>query len=148
MSNPAMPDFMLMYRQYQDLKPGPKAELKRAALLSGLTEIPAFYKLLQGFRGDERMQRLVFCLPLISHRESGMSLGRALAEADVNEKRLFMVIRSEAPNDLIQLRRLLRMVEPEVNWQPTAKSLYYWNDIAKRTLLEDFFYYQNSNSTA
>ncbi|SFF01817.1 CRISPR system Cascade subunit CasB [Nitrosomonas sp. Nm166] len=94
------------------------------------------------------MLRLLYCLPLIRHQDNGDSLGKALAKADINEKRLFMVIRSQEPNDLIQLRRLLKQAEPQLDWLSTAKTLYYWNDLAKRQLLEDFFFYQNIKMTA
>jgi CRISPR system Cascade subunit CasB len=140
------PDFVGLYERYQKLKPGPQAELKRVAQPDDLLEIPAFYRLLNGSNAGKSMQRLVYCLPLVEHRESGDSLGKALAKADVNEKRLFMVIRSQEPNDLIQLRRLLKQVEPKLDWLAAAKTLYYWNDRAKRQLLEDFFFYQNTKT--
>lgn len=142
-----MPDFLAIYQRYQNLKPGPKAELKRAVKPSDLIEIPAFYYTLHGQRGNQQLQRLLFCLPLINHKENGDSLGKALAKANINEKRLFMVIRSEEPNDLIQLRRLLKQASPTVDWLSMAKTLYYWNDFAKRSLLEDFFYYQANAKT-
>lgn len=140
------PDFMALYERYQKLKPGPQADLKRVVQPDELVEIPAFYRLLQDNKAGKSLQRLVYCLPLIKHQDKGDSLGKALAKADVNEKRLFMVIRSQEPNDLIQLRRLLKQVEPKLDWLSAAGTLYYWNDIAKRQLLEDFFFYQNSKT--
>jgi len=142
------PDFLALYERYQALKPGPKAELKRIMNPGDLIEVPAFYRVLQDNKAHKGMQRLLYCLPLVKHQENGDTLGRALAKADINEKRLFMVIRSQEPNDLIQLRRLLKQVNPTLDWQATAKTLYYWNDQAKRQLLEDFFYYQNTKSKA
>lgn len=145
MSNETVPDFLAIYEQYQALKPGPKAELRRAATPSDLLEVSAFYHLLQGHQADARMQRLVYCLPVIKHQADGSGLGQALAKAKANisEKRLFMVLRSEAPNDFIQLRRLLKMAEPTLDWLKVAPLLYYWGESSKRKLLEDFFYYQN-----
>jgi CRISPR system Cascade subunit CasB len=140
------PDFMALYEHYQKLKPGPQAELRRVAQPDDLIEIPAFYRLLQNNRASKSMQRLVYCLPLIKHQDNGDSLGKALAKADINEKRLFMVIRSQEPNDLIQLRRLLKQVEPKMDWLSAAKTLFFWNDRAKRQLLEDFFFYQNTKT--
>jgi len=142
------PDFLALYQRYQALKPGPQAELKRVVNPGDLIEVPAFYRVLQDNKAHKGMQRLLYCLPLVKHQENGDSLGRALAKADINEKRLFMVIRSQEPNDLIQLRRLLKQANPTLDWQATAKTLYYWNDQAKRQLLEDFFYYQNIKSKA
>ena len=143
-----MPDFMALYERYQALKLGPQAELKRVMNPGDLIEVPAFYRVLQDNKAHKGMQRLLYCLPLVKHQESGDSLGRALAKADINEKRLFMVIRSQEPNDLIQLRRLLKQANPTLDWLATAKTLYYWNDQAKRQLLEDFFYYQNTKPKA
>jgi CRISPR system Cascade subunit CasB len=142
------PDFLALYERYQKLKPGPQAELKRVVEPDDLIEIPAFYRLLQDNKASKNMQRLVYCLPLIKHQENGDSLGKALAKADINEKRLFMVIRSQEPNDLVQLRRLLKQIEPKLDWPSAAKTLYYWNDRAKRQLLEDFFFYQNTKAKA
>ncbi|MCK9622391.1 MAG: type I-E CRISPR-associated protein Cse2/CasB [Methylobacter sp.] len=143
-----MPDFLALYERYQALKPGPQAELKRVMNPGDLIEVPAFYRVVLDNKAHKGMRRLLYCLPLVKHQENGDSLGRALAKADINEKRLFMVIRSQEPNDLIQLRRLLKQANPTLDWQTTAKTLYYWNDQAKRQLLEDFFYYQNTKSKA
>lgn len=140
------PDFLGLYERYQKLKTGPQAELKRVAQPEDLLEMPAFYRLLHDTSAGKGMQRLVYCLPLITHQEGGDSLGRALAKAEINEKRLFMVIRSEEPNDFIQLRRLLKQINPKLDWLSTAKTLYYWNDRLKRQLLEDFFFYQNTKN--
>lgn len=140
------PDFMLLYDRYQKLKPGPQAELKRVVQVDDLIEIPAFYRLIQGDKVNENMQRLIYCLPLIKHQDGGDSLGKALAKAEINEKRLFMVVRSQKPNDLIQLRRLLKQIEPKVDWLSAANTLYFWNDKSKRQLLEDFFFNQKNKT--
>jgi CRISPR system Cascade subunit CasB len=141
------PDFIKLYHDYSALKPGPKAELRRVTTPVQLTEIPAFYRLLQGQKAHAGMQRLVYCLPCIkSHNPEGMSLGQAMANSSISEKRMFMVIRSESPNDLIQLRRLLQQAEPVVDWGKTALLLWWWdhpNQRSKRQLLEDFFFFQN-----
>lgn len=146
------PDFLALYKRYQDLKPGPQSELKRVMNPNDLTEIPAFYRILQDNKDYKKMQRLLYCLPLIKHQDHGDSLGRALAKADINEKRLFMVIRSLEPNDLIQLRRLLKQADkPTVDWLQMANALWWWDhpsQQSKRKILEDFFYYQNNKSNS
>ena len=146
------PDFIKLYQDYAALKPGPKAELRRVIKPDQLIEIPSFYRLLQGQKAHLGMQRLVYCLPCIrKHEPEGMSLGQALAKSDISEKRLFMVIRSESPNDLIQLRRLLHQAEPVVDWDKTARLLWWWdhpNQQSKRRLLEDFFFFQTSKKSA
>ncbi|MCY4177382.1 MAG: type I-E CRISPR-associated protein Cse2/CasB [Endozoicomonadaceae bacterium] len=140
----SIPDVMKIYKDYGQLKSGPKAELRRVAKPKDLTEISHFYRLLKGCKTSERMQRIVYCLPLINHKSDGDSLGQALAKANINEKRLIVIVRSESPNDLIQLRRLLSMTKPTLDWAKMATTLYWWNDLAKRKLLEDYFYYQNT----
>ncbi len=139
-----LPDFMTLYKAWEQLPKGPKAELRRIGKPEDLIEVPAFYRLFSGKAQleweKEKYQRLIFCLPCIRHIDEDVSLGKALAKGKgVREKRLFQVVRSNAPNDVIQLRRILQMVEPAVNWPKTAKLLWYWNDRSKRDLLEEYF---------
>ncbi|NTV45951.1 MAG: type I-E CRISPR-associated protein Cse2/CasB [Chlorobiales bacterium] len=137
--------FMALYDAWKHLAPGAKAELRRIAKPSELIEVPAFYRLYSGKAHTEwdkqGCQRLIYCLPFIKHITEDVGLGRALASGKrVSEKRLFQVIRSESPNDMIQLRRVLQMVEPSANWVMAAKTLWYWNyDRTKRNFLEDYF---------
>ena len=146
------PDFMTLYEAWKRLKPGPRAELRRVSVPEGLLEVPAFYRLISNLVQDtqarnaiHRLQRLVFCLPFITHTDKEISLGTALAgggshgKSAVSDKRLFQMIRSEPPNDLIQLRRILKMVEPSLHWPLAARLLWYWNERGKRQLLEDYF---------
>lgn len=144
-------DFMDLYRVWNALPNGPKAELRRCTKPGDLLEIPAFYRLFGG-RGEKEWQkqayqRLIFCLPCIEHTEQKTSLGAALARSKkgdrspVSESRMIQVVRSEAPNDMIQLRRILKQIKPTVNWPLMAKQLWYWeySERSKRGLLEDFF---------
>ncbi len=149
-----LPDFMEVYTAWAQLQQGPKAELKRAVEPEDMIVVPAFYRLFSGRAGTEwekqAFQRMIFCLPCITHTENNVKLGAALARGGKNgkpvgEKRLFQVIRSSPPNDMIQLRRILKMVEPVANWPMTAKQLWYWNDRSKRDLLEDFFLNKANN---
>ena len=146
------PDFLALYDRYQKLKPGQQAEIKRVVNPGDLIEIPAFYQVLQNNKAHKGIQRLLYCLPMIKHQDNGDSLGRALAKADINEKRLFMVIRSQEPNDLIQLRRLLKQADkPNVDWIKMANDLWWWDhpsQLSKRKTLEDFFYFQNTKTKA
>jgi len=143
-----LPDFMALYGAWEQLSPGPKAELRRVGRPDELIGVPAFYRLCAGKGTTEwekkAFERLVFCLPYIMHVAGNVTLGAALAYIGkdgkgVSEKRLFQVIRSEAPNDMIQLRRILGMVKPKLNWPKAASQLWYWNERSKRDLLEDFF---------
>ena len=149
-------DFMDLYRAWEALKPGPKAELRRVNRPTDLLEVPAFYRLFSG-RGNKEWekqayQRLIFCLPCMKgHTDQHVTLGAALAKVRdggrpaVSEMRLFQVVRSTAPNDMVQLRRILKMVEPTVNWPKAAETLWHWNDRSKRDMLEQYFLSQTSN---
>jgi len=67
------------------------------------------------------------------------SLGKALAlPGKVNEKRLFQIVRADYPSDVKQLRRLLKQIEPSVDWYKMAKQLWHWDKYRKRNLMEDF----------
>ena len=144
MEQQKLPDFMGLYHAWEQLRPGPKAELKRAGKPGDMFETPAFYRLFSGIATREweklAYQRLIFCLPYITHTGDDVGLGKALAKGDrVSEKRLFQIIRSETPNDMIHLRRVLQMAEPKANWPRAAILLWYWNERSKRDLLEDYF---------
>jgi CRISPR system Cascade subunit CasB len=144
MEQQKLPNFMALYSAWEKLPKGPKAELRRVGKPDDLIEVPAFYRLFSGRAvaewEKEKFQRLIYCLPCVSHTGEDIGLGKALAKGrGVSEKRLFQVVRSEAPNDVIQLRRILQMVEPSVNWPKAARQLWYWNDRSKRDLLEEYF---------
>jgi len=144
MEKKVLPDFMVLYKKWEQLRPGSKAELRRIGKPDDLIETPTFYSLFAGEAAQEwaklAYQRLIFCLPYIKHTDKDVGLGKALASGKgVSEKRLFQVIRSEPPNDMIQLRRILQMVEPSVNWPRAAKLFWYWNQRSKRDLLEEYF---------
>ncbi|MBI5675619.1 MAG: type I-E CRISPR-associated protein Cse2/CasB [Nitrospirae bacterium] len=149
-----LPDFMLLYNAWRQLSPGQQAELRRVSKPDELLGTPAFYRLFSGAAkeewGKKALQRLIFCLPCVTHTDKQVSIGAALAryERGVSEKRLFQIIRSEAPNDLIQMRRILKMVEPVINWPMAAKLLWYWNTRSKRDLLEDYFMNQTADKKA
>lgn len=148
MEQQKLPDFMVLYKVWEHLPPGAKAELRRVRRPQELIEVPAFYRLFSGKAEQEwekqAYQRLIFCLPYIRHKNGADSLGKAIAGGrKVSEKRLFQVIRSDAPNDMIQLRRILQMVEPSADWLMSAKLLWYWNERSKRDLLEGYFMNQS-----
>lgn len=137
-------DFVKLYEHFKSLKErtsGLEAEIKRVASPAALVEIPSFYRLMAGTGSHKGWQRVVFFLPYVKHKEGADSIGKQLATGGVNEMRLFQIIRSDSPNDIIQLRRLVQQVKPTVDWQYFGKTLYFWNysDRNKRRLLEDYF---------
>ncbi len=139
-------EYIGLYTQWQKLKPGPKAEIRRVSVPDDLLDLPAFYRLVEplGWKADskpwvkEGWKRLVFLLNHIENRgEHG--LGKALAlSKKVNEKRLFQIVRSDDPKDIIQLRRVLKQAEPVVNWPKMARQIWRWDKKNKRALMEDF----------
>ena len=137
------PDFIALYQAYAALGKGPQAELRRVAKPDDLIEVPAFYRLTHGYGHHDNVKRLIFCLPWLTHKDGGVGPGAALARAGINEKRLFMIVRSQVPNDLVQLRRLLQQVKPTVDVVKTAWLLLRWHQPEqKQELLEDFFLHQ------
>lgn len=132
-------DFVALRCKYEKLDSGPRAELRRVRAPEDLASIPGFYRLLPGKRAYEEWLRVAFCLPWVKHADEARPLGAQLAKHHIHEQRLFQVIRSTFPNDLLQLRRLLQHVEPTVDWQSFGWQLYRWQPDDKRRLLEDFY---------
>ncbi len=137
-------DFVKLYEHFTSLKmriSGLEAEIKRVASLEDLVDIPSFYRLMAGTGTHKGWQRVVFFLPYVKHKVGADSIGRQLAKGKVSEMRLFQIIRSGSPNDIIQLRRLVQQVKPTVDWQYFGKTLYWWDcdDRKKQQLLEDYF---------
>lgn len=137
-----LPDLVDLRKRFEKLSRGDQAQLgKRIGTPDDLALVPAFYKLFPGITPNERYRQIAFILPWCKHHASGKSLGAQLATANINEKRLFQVVRAETPNDLIYLRRLLQRLSLVVDWAELGKSLFFWNDneIAKRQLIEQYF---------
>ncbi|MBC8403350.1 MAG: type I-E CRISPR-associated protein Cse2/CasB [Candidatus Marinimicrobia bacterium] len=138
-------DFKNIAERFEKMGTGGRAELRRCARPEDVALIPAFYRLFPGIRTDVRHQRIAYYLPFVKHSEGSTSLGMQLAKAKISEKRLFQVLRSQSPNDIIQLRRLVQQAEPRLDWQQFGQILFFWNDEKKRRLLEDYFMYQPTN---
>lgn len=145
-------DALALYNAWNLLDNAASAQLRRVAEPDELKDIPAFYHLVQPFGWPEHQHallRIVFCLTagkkVIQHVEKteahpkGISLGKALAESKkINERRVYQLLRAEWPNDLIQLRRLLVHAEPKLYWPLFVEQMTWWNQSARRQLLEDF----------
>lgn len=138
-----MAELFRRYEKLVDQNSGVKAELRRAAEPEELLEKPAFYNLMQGRlvqgKDTKGWQRIAFFLPYIKHKPNDEPLGRQLAKAKISEMRLFQVLRSDSPNDLIQLRRLVQQTEPSLDWKSFGETLFYWNKAKKQQLLQDYF---------
>lgn len=133
----------LHQRFWQTLDNGQRAEIRRASTPEDLECLPAFYHLL-GYSDPKEINkwaRIVFFLPFVEkNSEESKSLGKQLYEAEINEKRIFQIVRSSSPNDLIQLRRAIKQAKlSSINWEVFGKSLYCWNNISKKQLVQNFF---------
>lgn len=137
-------DFRGIAGRFEKMGNGPRAELRRCARPEDVAMVPAFYRLLPGIKTDARWLRLIYFMPYVQHKQGGGSVGAALAKANVSEKRLFQVLRSQSPNDLVQLRRLIQQAEPALDWQQFGETLFFWSEEKKRRILEDFFMHQSS----
>lgn len=145
-------DFLALYHAWQALDNGASAQLRRVSEPEQLMDIPAFYRLVQPFGWPQNktvLLRLVFCLTagkqVIKHQEKsekhpkGISLGKALADSGkINERRVYQLLRAGWPNDLVQLRRLLKHAEPTLYWPQFAEQMSWWNKRMQQQLLEDF----------
>lgn len=132
-------DYSELWQHYERLPNGPKADLRRVAGPDQVSLIATGYRLLPGIELSAGWRRLLFCLPWLRHKQGAGSLGAALAKAGIDEQRLFQIVRSEAPNDIVQLRRLLQRAEPLVDVGVVGKQLLYWQDSDKRRLLENYY---------
>jgi len=156
-----------LYSEFEGLNNGDKAAIRRTVEPDDLLLNPAFYRLVQEtlnqfqepelsrarefFKNLSRIARIIYLLPFITHEPEGRSLGAVFSGSDANEKRLkerrlFLVMRSEYPHDLIQLRRLCQQFKDEtVDAIKLGKLLLYWgkdkttSEGSKRQLMKDFY---------
>ena len=133
----------LHQRFWQTLDNGQRAEIRRVATLEDLETLPAFYHLLGYFEPKDIKQwaRVAFFLPFVEkHNKEAKPLGKQFRDAKISEKRIFHIVRSTSPNDLIQLRRVTQQAKlSSINWDTLGKSLFYWNNISKKNLVQNFF---------
>lgn len=136
-----LPDFVALKTRYDDesFPTGARADLRRAAEPDDVALTPALYRLFPGQRPNVRYLRVAYLLPYAKHAAKAKSLGAQLAEAKVAEARVLQVARAHEPLDMIQLRRLLMQIEPTVDWSEFGTMVWFWNERAKRQLVEDFY---------
>lgn len=136
-----LPDFIALKARFDSeaFPNGARAELRRAVETDDVALLPALYRLFPGQKPDDRHLRLAFLLPHAKHAANAKTVGAQLAAAKIAEARVLQVARSRAPLDIVQLRRLLIHLDPAVDWQAFGKTLWYWNNISKRQLVEDYY---------
>lgn len=133
-------DFVSLYERYRKLAKGQQADIRRAPDPDDLRLVRATYQLLpDGQRPTPPWLRVIYFLPHAGHKDEGPSLGQAIAAKNVREARLIQLVRTEPPNDIVQLRRLLIQLGAEVDWQKLGWALLRWDDTTKRRIVEDYF---------
>ena len=135
-------DFVQLKTTYEAMKSGPKADIRRASLPQDLVLQGAFYRLLpEGTAPTPQGQRVIFMRPWAGHHPEAFSLGQRLAQGEkkVSEQQLFQLLRSEFPQDLLHLRRLLQFTKPTLNWQFFGETLFYWGEQKKKDVAKDYF---------
>lgn len=149
-----------LYDEYQALSNGDKASIRRCVEADDLLITPAFLRLISEvlgqFNGTERanaaaffnhlsqIARIVYLLPFA--KLNGQSLGEVFNKQKISERRLFLVMRSEYPQDLIQLRRLCQQCkDADIDGLNLANLLLYWgkdkatSEGRKRQLMRDYY---------
>lgn len=145
-------DFISLYHRYEKLDNGLKAQLRRVAEPEDLRDTPALYRLFPSKRAHAGWLRVAFLLPWCQdcgdkRRSQTPSFGKRLAEAKVNQMRLFQVARAGSPYDVVQFRRLaIQLQYPTVDWAelgwlllPSESDRNTWQRAAKRDLIESYF---------
>jgi CRISPR system Cascade subunit CasB len=143
-------DYLELINKYDALSNGEKASIRREVEADDLQTNPVFYRLIQGTEFANKASqaaRLVYFLPFVQHKADGKKMGAVLKDKNISERRLFLVVRSEYPNDLTQLRRLLQQVKPYavVDWSAFGEMLFWWgktkekSENSKRRLMQDFY---------
>lgn len=150
MSKPQANDYLELIKKYDGLSNGEKASIRREIEADDLRTNPAFYRLIQSTvftNSVSQAARIVYFLPFVKHKTGGKKIGALFKDNNISERRLFLVMRSEYPNDLTQLRRLLQQVKPHavIDWSALGEMLFLWgktkekSESSKRRLMQDFY---------
>lgn len=139
-------DYLDLLKRYEALGNGAKADIKRVASPHDLRYLGTFFRLCESEKNLSQLSRVVFILPWLRHQE-GKRLGRLFNENpknSVSEARVIQMMRSETPQDLICLRRMIwqvagRHAEKSVDWNILGPQLYYWGDLNKQKILQDYY---------
>jgi len=165
---------LALFAEYSKLSNGDKASIRRTVEPDDLQMNPVFYRLILQLIGSfeepeskakarvffdnnlSNLSRLVYFLPFIKHQANSKSLGAVLKEKNISERRLFLVMRSEYPEDLKHLRRLCQQFKEEsVDGVKLSNQLFYWgkdkssSERSKRQLMRDFYlFHKDDNAQA
>jgi CRISPR system Cascade subunit CasB len=156
------PNFSLLKAGFKQLNPGEQSSIRHVANPEKLEEQTGevFYKLLQyagvsisEFKQSwewQQWQNVIFILPWAIKIQDEETVGKKLAKADklanneTNKHLLFQMLRSDFPNDLIMLKRIVKRFGKKhiVNQKTLENNTRYWNKDNKdnkRQILRDYF---------
>lgn len=154
------PFYEKLLAEFNSLSNGDKASIRKTVEPDDLQLNPVFYRLIQAalseteakgskefFKDLAKIARLVYFLPFIQDASTGKTLGALFRVNGISERRLFLVMRSEYPQDLIQLRRLCQQLKPKavLDWPALAELFAWWgkdksrSERSKQTLMRDFY---------
>ncbi len=155
---PLPKDYVGLIKKYDSLSNGEQASIRREVEADDLRTNPVFYRLIQdtvfATNSISQAARLVYFLPFVHHKEGAKSFGALLYKLfeakKIKDRRLFLVIRSEYPQDLIQLRRLLQQLlqlkpNATIDYTVFGDMLFHWgktkekSESSKRRLMQDFY---------
>lgn len=162
--------FTALASQYLQLSNGDKAALRKVVLPDDLLMQPAFYHLLQAtleqFKEQTKTQmrkfleqpslvvRFVYLLPYFQCSNNQKSLGALFREHGLSERRLFLVMRSDYPQDLVQLRRLCQQIKgTPIDTGKLGELLFYWgrdsagSEGSKRQLMQQYYLSSGADKT-
>lgn len=139
-------EYLRLVERYEQMDSGQKAMLRRAVSPDDMTGIAAFYQVISATKFqlkqyEKQAAQVVYFLPWVQHRANGKPLGRSLHKHGISEKRMFLVMRRESPDDLIQLRRVIQQIKPTAyaDWAELGNLLFYWGKKNKHQLMRDFY---------
>lgn len=135
-----------LWERYQRLENGPKADIKRVLNPRELLSIGAFFRLCKQEDNLLKYANVVFILPWLTHKK-GVSLGSVFygnQKRRVSEARMIQMKRSDYPQDVLSLRRMVwqsagRHAEQSVDWEILGPQLFYWGDNNKQKILQDYY---------
>jgi CRISPR system Cascade subunit CasB len=138
--------YLGLWDKYQQLGNGAKADIKKVSVPRELLSVGAFFRLCKQENDLLKYANVVFILPWLSHKK-GVSLGSVFygdPKHRVSEARMIQLKRSDYPQDIVGLRRIIwqaagRHAEQSVDWEKLGPQLFYWGDANKQKILEDYY---------
>lgn len=139
--------FITLSEKYLELGNGAKADLKRASAPSDLLSLGAFFRLCRVETNLPQYARVVFILPWLAHKKD-ITLGELFYSGDgrrgISEARMVQMLRSDWPQDIICLRRMIwqsvgRHAEKGADWSKLGEQLFYWGENNKQRILQDYY---------